>query len=397
MVGLSVVTRTTAGQDRFRRTEGTGAPGSCTPYDGRVGEENRAPGAWARRAIGLLLQERAAGPPTPLRPFPLTAVPGAPLYVKDESCRPTGSLKHGQARALLLDALRRGRIGPGTALTEATSGNMAVAQAHFARLLGLEYTAVVPGRTGPAKRRRIEERGGRVHPVDPPLAVYERARALAQRTGGHCLDHLRSLAAVDDPGGLGAEILHDLARAGEPEPAWIVVGAGSGATSAAIGRELRRRGHGTRLAVVDPENSAYFPGWAAGARDYSTGMPSRTEGIGRPRPEPAFDPDVVDLVIPVPDAASVAAMRHLRAVTGLAAGPSTGSCLWGAFRVLDRMRRDGTRGPVVLVAGDGGEPYRATYYDDAWTAAQGWDLAPHLADLAEFTATGTWPVRSSAP
>ncbi len=89
------------------------------------------------------------------------------------------------------------------------------------------------------------------------------------------------------------------------------------------------RGAGTRLAVVDREDSAYFPGWAADFPGYSTGMPTRIGGIGRPRMEPAFAPTVADLVIPVPDAASVAAMRYLRTVTGLMAGPSSGSCLWG--------------------------------------------------------------------
>ncbi|MFE6338381.1 PLP-dependent cysteine synthase family protein [Streptomyces sp. NPDC057798] len=351
--------------------------------------------AWVGRAIELLLADRAAEPPTPLRQFPLAGPPGAALYLKDESRRPTGSLKHGPARDLLLDALRAGEIGPGTPLFEATSGNMAVAQAHFARLLGLPYTAVVPGKTGVAKRRRIEERGGRCHPFDPPLAVYEKARSLAEESGGHCLDHLERVGdAVDwrGPESLGAQILDDLAKAGEPAPVWIVVGVGSGATSAAVGKHLRMRGVGTRLAVVDPEHSAYFPGWAADFPGYTTGMPSRIEGIGRPRMEPAFDPSVVDLVIPVPDVASVAAMRHLHAVTGLMAGPSSGSCLWGAFHVLDRMRRDGERGAVVMVVGDGGAPYRDTYYDDSWVSAKGWQLGGPLCDMERFTATGTWDV-----
>ena len=63
--------------------------------------------------------------------------------------------------------------------------------------------------------------------------------------------------------------------------------------------------------------------------------------IGRPRIEPAFDFDVIDSVIPVADAASVAAMRHLREITGRAAGPSTGACLFGALHLVGRMREQG--------------------------------------------------------
>jgi len=289
---------------------------------------------------------------------------------------------------------------------------MAVSQAYFARLLGLEYTTVVPGRTRPVRRRMIEEQGGRCVPFDPPLAVYGHALQLARSARGHYLDHLRRVGGALDwrgPRSLGAEILRDLDGLGAGPPVWVVVGVGSGATSAAVGRHLRERGHKTRLAVVDPENSAYFPGWVSDFPGYSTGMPTRIENIGRPRMEPAFDASVVDLVIPVPDAAGVAAMRHLHAVTGISAGPSSGSCLWGAFHVLDRMRREGGEGPVVMVVGDGGDAYRDTYYDDAWVEAQGWRLDGPLPAVgqgrgrgprrgqarSEGSTRGTSPVRAA--
>ena len=112
-----------------------------------------------------------------------------------------------------------------------------------------------------------------------------------------------------------------MALEAHPVPAWIVVGAGTGGTSATIGRYIRYRRYATRLCVVDPENSAFFPAYAQ--RPTTTvarpGVPSRIEGIGRPRVEPSFLPDVVDRMIAVPDAASVAAMRHVSA-TRWAAG-----------------------------------------------------------------------------
>ena len=101
-----------------------------------------------------------------------------------------------------------------------------------------------------------------------------------------------------------------------PVPAWIVVGAGTGGTSATIGRYLRYRRHATCLAVVDPEDSAFFPSWRDG--DPAVTMPtgSRIEGIGRPRVEPSFLPGVVDRMISVPDAASIAAARAASSVLG---------------------------------------------------------------------------------
>src|SRR3546814_9915849 len=42
-----------------------------------------------------------------------------------------------------------------------------------------------------------------------------------------------------------------------PEPAWIVCGAGTGGTSATIGRYLRYRGLRTRLCVAEPTGMAF--------------------------------------------------------------------------------------------------------------------------------------------
>ncbi|WP_329170330.1 MULTISPECIES: pyridoxal-phosphate dependent enzyme [Streptomyces] len=127
-------------------------------------------------------------------------------------------------------------------------------------------------------------------------------RALAERLGSHFLDHFadagRAMAVCGEPT-VADEIFAQPAGERPPVPEWIAPGTGTGATSASVGRHLRGHGRETRLAVVDPENSAYFPAWASGCDDYTTGMPSRTPGIGRPRTEPGFLPEVIDLMIAV--------------------------------------------------------------------------------------------------
>jgi cysteine synthase A len=169
-----------------------------------------------------------------------------------------------------------------------------------------------------------------------------------------------------------------------------VVGAGTGGTSATIGRFVRYRRFDTRLCVVDPENSAFFEGWAHEDPGHTTGVGSRIEGIGRPRVEPSFVPSIVDTMISVPDAASIAAARWCSRVTGRLVGGSTGTALWGALKLVAQMRADGRAGSVVTLLCDGGERYTATYYDDGWLQAQGLDVAPYLATLEKFLDTGEW-------
>jgi cysteine synthase len=74
-------------------------------------------------------------------------------------------------------------------------------------------------------------------------------------------------------------------------------------------------------------------------------------------------------VIPVPDAASVAAQHWLHR-NGVDAGPSTGACLWGSHHLVSAMRQEG---PVVTVIGDSGEQYRDTYLNPDWLSAKGLD------------------------
>ena len=72
-----------------------------------------------------------------------------------------------------------------------------------------------------------------------------------------------------------------------PVPTWIVVGAGTGGTSATIGRYVRFRRVTTQLCVVDPQNSVFADYFASGNAGLGVDHPSRIEGIGRPRVEPA--------------------------------------------------------------------------------------------------------------
>ncbi|MEU7863930.1 pyridoxal-phosphate dependent enzyme [Nonomuraea sp. NPDC049141] len=321
---------------------------------------------WNTRALEVL----AVGKPTLLIDFPVSA-PGIRLLLKDESAQPTGSLRHRHARALFRRAVLDGSVTEGVTVVEATGGNAAVAQAWFARRLGLPYIVVMPGERSQARARPVEELGGECRFVTPPLAIYNAAREI----DGHFLDQF------------GRAAPHDLAEElfGQVRPDWVVTGASTGVTSAALGQWIRAHGEDCRVAVADPENSAYFPGWTLDVPDYGTGMPSRIEGIGRPRVEPGFRPDLVDLVVPVPDAASVAAARHIREVTGLPVGASSGTALWAALELVERMWARGETGTVVSLIGDADDRHLATCHDDGWAAGKGLDVGQYTGTLRQRT------------
>ena len=362
----------------------------CCKVARRAGQDDRA---WVNEAIRQVEADNNRSADTHLHVFPLPVSWGIDLYLKDESVHPTGSLKHRLARSLFLYALCNGWIDQNSTIIEASSGSTAVSEAYFARLVGLPFIAVMPASTSQEKIALIEFYGGRCHLVDDPGTIYDESRRLAAETGGHYMDQFSYAERATDWRGnnnIAESIFGQLAQERHPIPAWVVVGAGTGGTSATIGRFVRYRRYETRLCVVDPENSAFFDGWAHDDPSHTTGTGSRIEGIGRPRVEPSFIPSVVDEMISVPDAASIAAARWCSEVTGRLVGGSTGTAMWGALKLVAEMRAAGSTGSVVTLLCDGGERYAHTYYDDGWLAAQQIDIAPYLSTLEKFADSGGW-------
>ena len=352
---------------------------------------------WVDNAVRLIEADARRSADTHLLRYPLPSAwcdgCDVQLYLKDETTHITGSLKHRLARSLFLYGLCNGWIDEDTTVVEASSGSTAVSEAYFAALLGLRFIAVMTASTSRSKIALIEAQGGQCHFVEKSSEVYAEAQRLADETGGHYLDQFTNAERATDWRGnnnIAESIFSQMREEKHPVPSWIVVGAGTGGTSATIGRYIRYRRHDTRLCVVDPENSAFYPSYEQGRRDIVTGASSRIEGIGRPRVEPSFLPDVVDRMVCVPDSASVAASRHVSAVLGRRVGPSTGTNIWGAFGLLAEMVAQGVSGSVVTLLADSGDRYADTYFRDEWLAERELDPTVSAQVLIEFERSGRW-------
>ena len=348
---------------------------------------------WANEAVRRIEADDNRSAETHLHSFPLPAEWGIDLYLKDESVHPTGSLKHRLARSLFLYGLCNGWITEHTTIVEASSGSTAVSEAYFARLVGLPFIAVMPASTSREKMDLIEELGGSYHLVDDARTMVAEAQRLARECDGRFLDQFTYAERATDWRGnnnIAESIYSQMELEQHPIPAWIVVGAGTGGTSATIGRYTRLMRYATRLVVVDPEDSIFYPSWTGDLAKF-TGRPSRIEGIGRQHVEPSFMPDIIDRMIQVPDAASIATMRLVHSRTGRSVGGSTGTNVWGAFVLASEMLARDEQGSIVTLICDGGDRYAGTYYSDAWVGEQGLELAPYAGALETFLESGAFP------
>ena len=347
--------------------------------------------SWVRRAIHEIDADFQRSADTHLIRLPLPDFPGIALYLKDESTHPSGSLKHRLARSLFLYALCNGWLRENTPVIEASSGSTAISEAYFARLLGLPFIAVMPAGTARRKIEQIEFYGGRCHFVEHTGQIYAASEHLAHDLGGHYMDQFTYVERATDWRGnnnIADSIYRQMSREPFPIPRYVVMGAGTGGTSATLGRYIRYQGHDTQLVVVDPENSVFFDYFHQRNPQLTRACGSRIEGIGRPRVEPSFIPDVIDRMIQVPDAASMAALTWLTRMLGRRAGASTGTNLYGALLLATEMRARGEQGSIVTLQCDSGERYPDTYYNDDWVSAHIGDTTPFLQRLIPGVAGG---------
>lgn len=348
---------------------------------------NSDDGAWARHAVELIQNDQRRSADTHLLRLDVPALDGIDIYLKDESTHPTGSLKHRLARSLFLYGICNGRIRHDTPIVEASSGSTAISEAYFARLLGLPFHAVMAATTSPEKIREIERQRGQCHLVAEGKGIYAAAEQLARSLGGVYMDQFTYAERATDWRGnnnIAESIFDQMSREDHPVPAWIVMSAGTGGTTATLGRYIRYRRLATRLCAADPEYSAFFEAYSTGNMTATCPRGSRIEGIGRPRVEPSFVPKVIDHMMRVPDDRALAAMRVLSRRLGRRVGGSTGTNFHALCVIASRMKAAGERGSLVTLICDSGERYGHTYYNDDWIAAEGFDLVSHERALDGF-------------
>lgn len=354
---------------------------------------------WTREAIRIIEADFQRSADTHLIPLDVSGLPGVDLYFKDESSHPTGSLKHRLARSLFLYALCNGWLKPGAPVIEASSGSTAISEAYFARLLGLPFIAVMPSSTSPEKIAQIAFYGGKSHLVADPARIHEESERLARESDGHFMDQFTYAERATDwraNNNIAESIFQQLRFECCPEPSWLVSSPGTGGTTATLGRYVRYRQHATRVLCADAERSVFFDYFRDGDSGLRLDCGSRIEGIGRPRVEASFLPQVIDAMCKVPDALSLAAMHYLARRLGRRVGGSSGTNLIGALLAAQRMVAAGERGSVVAILCDSGERYATTYYDPTWLTAQGFALEPLVEQIAACAERGE-PLRVDVP
>ena len=141
----------------------------------------------------------------------------------------------------------------------------------------------MPTATAPGKIDDVQELGGECDRDDDPAQVPARATEHAARGACHLDQFGLAERATDWRGNnnIAESIIGQLAHETAPVAAWIVCGAGTGATWATI-RYLRHRRLDKRLCVADSPGSAFAHGWQSRDR-YALASPPTDRGERYPQ------------------------------------------------------------------------------------------------------------------
>lgn len=267
------------------------------------------------------------------------------LFAKLELYNPSGSVKDRIGVSMIKDAEKKGLLGPGGTIVEATAGNTGLGIAFAALNKGYRIIFVVPTKFSEEKQILMQALGAEI--VHTPreggmLQAEKKAEEIRSSIpGAVSLEQFRNpVNPLTHYETTGPEIYEELG--GNID--YLVAGAGSGGTYTGVVRYLKERNKHIKGVLADPVGSTIGGGEHA---DYDI------EGIGNDFIADTMDISLVDTVIKITDKEALAGVKELAAKEGIISGTSSGAAFAAAKKLIDK----GVRGNIVIILPDRGDRY----------------------------------------
>jgi len=295
---------------------------------------------------------------------------GCEILAKAEFMNPGGSVKDRAARAIVLDAERRGLLRPGGTVVEGTAGNTGLGLALVCNARGYRCVIVMPDNQSPEKYALMEAMGAQVQRVPPvPYSDPNHYQRVARRVAGELpdgywanqFDNVENRRAHFET--TGPEIWE---QTGGRIDAFVSA-SGTGGTLAGTSAYLKSKNAAVRTVLADPPGSALYEYIRNGVPKV-TGSGSITEGIGIGRVTANMQDAPVDEALHVTDEEAVHWVYRLLREEGLFVSSTSGVNVAAAVRVAQAL---GPGHVVVTVLCDSGAKYLSRLFNRDWLAQKG--------------------------
>jgi cysteine synthase A len=251
---------------------------------------------------------------------------------------------------------RRGLLGPGKAIVEATSGNTGIALAFAAASRGIECVLTMPETMSMERRKVLTALGAKLVLTEGAKGM-KGAIAKAEQLAAESPDRYVAVRQFENPANpaihettTGPEIWED--TGGDVDV--FVAGVGTGGTITGVSRYFEKtRGKALHSVAVEPIHSPVITQTRAG-QDVAPG-PHKIQGIGAGFVPKNLDLSIVDQVETVSNDEAIAMARRLAKEEGILCGISCGAAMTAAVRLANDPKWKGRT--IVVVLPDSGERY----------------------------------------
>lgn len=257
------------------------------------------------------------------------------LLVKLEGNNPAGSVKDRPALAMIERAERSGRIRPGDALIEATSGNTGIALAMVAAIKGYRMVLIMPDNSTAERKAAMTAYGAELILVDSMEAARDLALEMQAQGQGIVLDQFSN---QDNPTAHYRTTGPEIWRQTQGQVTHFISSMGTTGTIMGVSRYLKEQNPNVQIVGLQPTEGATIPGIRRWPAAY---LPS------------IFEASRVDQVIDMDQHTAESCMRRLAREEGIFCGVSSG----GAVAAMLQVAQTVENAVLVAIICDRGDRY----------------------------------------
>jgi cysteine synthase B len=303
--------------------------------------------------LGHSLMERIGNTPL-LRLDVMTAdLPGITLLGKAEWYNPGGSVKDRAAANIVAEAQRSGRLGPGKALLDSTSGNTGIAYAMLGAAEGFPVTLCMPENVSRERKQILAGYGATIIYTDPAEGSDGAIRKVRELAAQHPDKYFYADQYSNEANWKAhyQTTANEIWQQTQGRLTHFVAMLGTSGTFMGTTRRLKELNPAVRCVSLQPDSS--FHG-IEGAKHMPTAIVPKI-----------YDAELADQNLEISTEDSYAMARQMSRSAGLLVGISSAAAVVGCLKVARELRvKRGDEAVIVTILCDSGEKYLSERF---WT------------------------------
>ena len=296
-------------------------------------------------------------------------ITGCNIYGKAEFLNPGGSIKDRAAKAIILDAIKDGKLKGGGAIVEGTAGNTGIGLGLVGNSMGFKTIIVMPETQSQEKKDALNLIGCELKlvpalPYSNPGNYIRQSETLANELNkseqngvlwANQFDNISNMNGHFDT--TGPEIWAQL----NGKVHGFTCAVGTGGTLAGVSKYLKEKKEDVKIFLSDPYGSALYNYYKKD--ELKAEGNSITEGIGQGRITENLKHLVVDNAVRINDKEALEMIFKLLKEEGLFLGGSSGINVCGAIKMAEKL---GPGHNVVTILCDSGQRYQSKIWNKSF-------------------------------